>query len=436
MGPEPPEEKHDAFAALREANYRLFASGFVFSSLGLQAMSMAIGWEIYHRTQDSYAVGVAGLMRALPVVLMALPAGWVIDHVDRKRVLILTQLGFAFMSAALALVSWKEAPLWLMYATLLLMGCVRSFNGPTRSSLLPDLVPKKAFQNAVTWNSGVFHISGVGGPLLAGWLIAIMAEKAWAVYAVTSLSCLMFAVLATGLHVLPHENKPAALPADQAPPSTLGRLRGMFAGAKHVWREKTILATISLDLFGVLLGGVTALLPEYCDKIIQTGPIGLGWLRASTYLGAISMALVLMHAKNFRNAGPMLLWSVTGYGVCIVGFGFSEVYWLSFLLLFASGAFDNVSVVIRHVLVQMRTPRALRGRVSAVNSVFIECSNELGAYESGAVARAFGPVASAVSGGIGTLVVVAIIAMCVPQVRAMRRIEELPETQASAPVVA
>lgn len=420
---------HDSFAALREGNYRLFALGFLFSSAGLQMLGMALGWELYERTNDPFILGLVGLCRALPVILMALPAGYLIDSLDRKRVLIGTQLAFAAGTGVLALVSREAAPVWVTFVVITLLGCIRSFNGPVRSSLLPDLVPKAIFPNAVTWNISIFQISAIGGPLLAGMLIAHFGS-AWLVYACSAAMCAFFSLTAVWLRPLRTHRSPTGAVAAQSPSadgeSRKLSLRGMVAGMSHVWREKTILAALTLDLFAVLLGGATALLPVYARDILHIGPIGLAWLKAGPFIGAAAMALVLTRFPLKRRVGAKMLLSVAGFGLCTIVFGLSTSFWLSLAMLVTLGGLDAISVVVRHVLVQMRTPRELRGRVSAVNSVFIESSNELGAFESGAVAKAFGPVASVVSGGIGTILVVIGVAVCLPEIR---RLDELESSE-------
>lgn len=408
-----PAQRHDPYAALRVPNYRRFASGFLLSSAGLQMMGMALGWDIYERTGDPLALGVIGLARALPVVTLALPAGHLIDRLDRKKVLVATQLAMGVFAALVAFASYSSStPLWALYALIACMGGARAFNGPSRATLLPLLVDAEHFQNAVTWNSGLFHFSAAVGPIVAGLLIAAF-HAAWPVYACTAAGCLIFALSAALL-------KPAAAPASTMAPAS----RSILAGAWHVWREKTLLSTLTLDLFAVLLGGATGLLPVYARDILHVGPTGLGWLRAATPIGAVLMAFILAHRPPFKRAGRTLLLSVGGFGLATIVFGLSTSFWLSLATLFVAGALDNISVVVRHVLVQVRTPNELRGRVSAVNSVFIECSNELGAFESGAVARAFGPVASVVSGGIGTLLVVAGVALTWPQLRRLGRLHD------------
>lgn len=408
----PPERAHDAYAALRHGNYRLFASGFMVSSTGLQMLGTAVGWEIYERTHDPLNLGWIGVARALPVIALALPAGHLIDTFDRKYVLIATQVAFALVIAGLCVASYCHAPIWITYVLLTLSGCARVFNGPSRATLLPQIVPNEDFHNATTWNSGVFQLSATGGPILAGVMLDFFGV-AWPVYATTAAACLLFAFLAGGLK-----------PRDSARNTQPWSWGSVTAGLSHLWTEKTILAAITLDLFAVLLGGATALLPVYAKDILHGGAKELGYLRASPYVGAFLMAMWLAHRPPLRRAGAALLWSVAGFGISTIVFGLSKNLWLSLGALFVGGAVDNISVVIRHVLVQVRTPEHLRGRVSSVNSVFIESSNELGGFESGLVAKLFGPVASVVSGGLGTLAVVVGVAWAIPAIARLRRLDE------------
>lgn len=425
------EAIHDAYSALRSTNYRRFVTGFLVSSTGLQMLGAGISWEIYARTKDPLALGWIGVARALPVILFALPAGQVVDHFDRRKVLVLTQVAMGAAAALLSLASALPAiPLWTLYAALSLMGCARVFNGPSRATLLPLIVERDVFPNAVTWNSGAFHFAATAGPILAGVMLAAF-DAAWPIYAITAGACWSFAMSASLLK--PRESNRAKGPIS---------LRTMVAGAHHVYQEKTILAAITLDLFAVLLGGATALLPIYAKDILVVAPSDYAWLpaivrtwiaqeeirygilRAAPFVGAVLMTLVVAHRPLTKNAGPMLLGAVAGFGLCIIVFGLSTSFFLSLAALFLSGAIDNISVIIRHVLVQVRTPDALRGRVSAVNSVFIESSNELGGFESGLVAKIFGPIVSVVSGGIGTVLVVAAVALAWPQIRRLGELRE------------
>ncbi len=406
------ERPHDPYAAIRSPNYQRFALGFVVSSTGLQMMGTALAWEVYERTNDPLSLGFIGLARAVPVIFMALPAGQAIDLFSRKKVLVATQTAFFVLIGGLAAISYWQAPLLLVYGMLVLLGCARSFNGPSRSALLPSIVPPEDFHNAVTWNSGVFQLSAVGGPIIAGTVI-YYTHLAWPVYAASAVMCLIFAISAAAIEPRPTAKRNGNF--------TLG---SMLQGASHLWKEKTILAAITLDLFAVLLGGATALLPIYAKDILHVGPVGLGLLKAAPYIGAFLMAIILAYRPAFKHAGPALLWSIAGFGVATIIFGLSKWFWLSLSMLMILGGLDNISVVIRHVLVQVRTPDHLRGRVGSVNSVFIESSNELGAFESGLVAKLFGPLASVVSGGIGTILVVLGVAWLWPEVRRLGKLEE------------
>jgi MFS family permease len=414
MASDPPHhhDRHDAYAALRNANYQRYALGFFLAATGLQALATAVGWEVYERTNDPLHLGYTGLARALPVVLLALPAGHTADLYERRTIIAISQVGFALAAMGLCLVSAWHAPIWLVYLLLVFTGCCRAFNGPARGSFLPTIVPRGIFENAVAWSSSAFQLAAVTGPLLAGAMIW-WTKSAWPVYAFCAACNLAFAVCVFGIRPL-------------VAASATGKytLASMMAGMGHLWREKTILGAITLDLFAVLLGGATALLPIFAADILHVGPVGLGVLRSSSYVGAFAMGVCLAHCRPIKRSGPALIWSVAGFGVATIVFGLSESLWLSLAALFIAGAVDNVSVVVRHVLVQVRTPDHLRGRVGAVNSVFIECSNELGAFESGAVARLFGPVVSVVSGGIGTIVVAAGIAGLFPELRRLGRLRE------------
>jgi len=405
-------DPHDPYAALRSRNYRLFAAGFVCSSTGLQMLSAAVLWDVYVRTNDALAIGIVGLCRALPVVLLALPAGHVVDSARRERVLVFTQIAMAGAAGLMAWANWSEQPLWVLYLLLVVTGCARSFNGPSRSALLPQLVEPASFTNAVTWNSGLFQFAAISGPIFAGLILA-KSGSAWPVYLTTGVLCLVLAVFGSMLRPRPQEARAGGAMT----------FRSMTAGLKHVIAEKTVLAVITLDLFAVLFGGATALIPIYAKDILHIGPFGYGVLKASPYVGALLMAVAIAHSPPMKKAGWTLLAAVAVFGLTTVGFGFSTIAWVSALMLAIGGAADGISVVIRHVLVQSRTPVELRGRVSAVNSVFIECSNELGSFESGLVARYFGPVFSCVSGGIGTMLVVAGVAIAWPQVRRLGRLE-------------
>lgn len=410
-------ELHDPYVALRDPGFLRYLGGFTLAATGLNMLATAVGWEIYERTNDPIHLGYVGLARALPVVALALAGGHAADVYSRKWIVVISQIGFAAAAAGLAFASHAAAPIWAMYSLLVLMGCCRAFNGPARGSLLPTIVKREDFTNAATWVAGAFQFAALAGPLAAGAMIKY-SESAAPAFACAAVGNLAFAAMVAGIK-----------PREQNRANGNRSWGAMLDGMGHLWREKTILGAISLDLFAVLLGGATALLPIYAKDILKVDAFHLGVLRAAPFAGALLTAGALAHLPPFKRAGAALLWSVAAFGAATIVFGVSTNFYVSVAALFALGAVDNISVVIRHVLVQVRTPDELRGRVSAVNSVFIECSNELGAYESGLVATYFGPVVSVVSGGVGTIIVVAVTAAALPQLRRLRELHDTPKNE-------
>jgi len=302
----------------------------------------------------------------------------------------------------------------LVFLLLLALACARILIWPARASITPLLVPPTAMANAITWNTSAFEVATVAGPALGGILIATGGTAS--VYALSTVLELMF-LLALGR--VRYLQAPAPSPARRS-------WRDMLAGAEFIWRRKVILGASSLDLFAVLLGGATALLPVFADRILHVGPVGFGWLRAAPSLGAIAMALWIAHRPPLARPGRALLWSVAAFGAATIAFGVSTSFWLSLVALMLTGAFDNISVVVRQSLVQLLTPDELRGRVTAVNQIFIGSSNEIGALRAGLTSAALGPVAAVVWGGLGTLAVTALVARTVP---ALRRLPPLHTLQ-------
>jgi MFS family permease len=385
-----------------------------------------------------------GLVNVLPLLALSLPAGALADRHDRRRLIAVCTAVIAVLNVALAgLTFWRgavpdlaplrwanelllrtalifeqqaapgslrfdEPALPLIYLLLLVQACARILNWPARSSITPLLVPAPALSNAVTWSASTFEIATVAGPALGGILIAVADVPS--VYALGAALDLAFLIV---LRRVTYFQAPTTAPAARR------NWRDVLAGAEFIWRKKVILGASSLDLFAVLLGGATALLPVYADKILHVGPIGFGWLRAAPSLGAFAMAMWLAHRAPLERPGRTLLWSVAGFGVSILVFGLSPWFWLSFVALFFSGVFDNVSVVVRQSLVQLLTPDRLRGRVTAVNQIFICSSNEIGTLRAGLMAALIGPVGAVVWGGIGTIAVVAAIARAVPGLRTL-----------------
>jgi MFS family permease len=394
------QEAHDPYGALRRPDYLRLLGGGILTSLGAEMQAVAVGWEIYQRTHSPGHLGLVGLAQFLPVLCFALPAGNAADRWNRKLLLMAALAIMAGASMCLAAVSLNQAPLPLMYSALILAGVGRAFSIPARWSLLPQVVPQHLLSNAVTWNSTGWQLATISGPAVGGAVIARFDPLG--AYLATALCQLIGMVLASTLNVPTHR------PAHGGDGVTPAPAHPWYAGAKFIWQTKPILATITLDLFAVLLGGATALLPVFAHDILFVGPVGMGWLRTAPSVGALAMALSLAHAPPLRRPGVTLLLAVAGFGFATIIFGFSENYLLSWGALALTGAFDNVSVVVRGTLIQTMTPDALRGRVASVNAVFISSSNELGALESGVLAEFVGPEYSVVLGGIGTLLVVVI----------------------------
>ncbi|MBD2629694.1 MFS transporter [Trichormus variabilis] len=404
--------QHDPLAAMRFRDYRLFTIGRVVLFTGGQMQTVALGWELYERTNSAMALGGIGLAQVLPMIALTLITGHVADKSDRKKITLFSMLLLMFCSLTLAAISYYQGAVFLIYACLLLTGVARAFLKPAGDALMWQLIPMSAFTNAATWNSSSFHIASVIGPALGGLSIALF-RSATGVYILAALAALSCFFLTAAI-------KPQKTNFAKEPIS----LKTLAAGAEFVWNNQLILAAITLDLFAVLLGGAVALLPVFAKDILHVGPVELGYLQAAPSIGALIMAALLVYLPPIRKAGPALLWSVVGFGIVTIIFGLSRWVWLSLLMLALSGALDSISVVIRHTLVQIRTPDHLRGRVAAINSVFISASNELGGFESGLTAALFGPVLSVVGGGIGTILVVVATAMIWPDIRKLGALHE------------
>ena len=408
---QPLQPTHDPYHVLRNRDLALYLIGRFAASFGQQMLTVAVGWELYHRTHSAMKLGYVGLTQMAPMILFTLPAGHVADNFDRKRTIVLMTLVIALASGALAYISAVGADVWWIYLCLFVGGTARTFLWPASSAFLPSLVSREHFSKAVTWSSGSFQLSSVAGPAASGELIALTGHPAvvYGLNAAASVVCLVLIALVRKEHKVDTRERMT--------------FRNLLTGFQFVFSNRVIFGTISLDLFAVLLGGATSLLPVYSEDILHAGPQGLGYLQAALPLGSLLCALVLAHRPPLQKAGRTLLWAVAVFGLATIGFGVSRSFWLSFGLLFVCGFVDNISVVVRHTLVQLLTPDEKRGRVSAVNSLFIGTSNEMGGFESGAVAQWFGPVFSVVSGGIGTIIVVAAVALIWPEIRRYGRLD-------------
>ena len=401
----------DPYAVLRNRDVALYLGGRLVASLGQQMLTVAVGWELYERTHSALALGLVGLTQMAPMVLFTLPAGHIADNHDRKRIIVLMSLVIACASLGLTLISALGAPVFWIYFCLFVAGTARTFLWPASSAFLPQLVPRQDFARAVAWSSGSFQLSSVAGPAAGGALIAL-SHHAAPVYAFNTLASLICLLLISFVRWRPTAAAKEKMTA-----------KSLIVGFKFVFASPIILGTITLDMFAVLLGGATALLPVYAKDILAVGPTGLGFLQAALPLGSLVCALVLAHRPPMQKAGRAMLLAVAGFGLATIAFGCSHWFWFSLAMLFVCGAVDNVSVVVRHTLVQLLTPDAKRGRVSAVNSLFIGTSNELGGFESGLVAYLLGPVISVVSGGVGTILVVLAVAAIWPEIRKYGRLD-------------
>jgi MFS family permease len=401
---------HSVFA---HRDFRLYQMARLLMTLGVQMQSVAVGWHVYSLTQRPLDLGYVGLAQFLPSLVLSLVTGDTADRHDRRHILLGCYLTMVTGAGLLFGLTWVGvAQTWPLYGVLVLIGTARAFAGPAGQSLVAHLVPAEHLSAAVAWNSSVFQIGTIAGPALGGLLYG--AVHAQGVYA----TC---AVLMAGAAAMLALMRVRTGRMEQAAPSW----QRLLAGIGYVWRQKVVLGAISLDLFAVLLGGATALLPIYAQDILRTGPWGLGLLRSAPSMGAAFIALGLAIFPLRRNAGVTMLGCVALFGLATMVFGLSRNLALSMGALIVLGAADMVSVVVRQTLVQLATPPEMRGRVSAVNMVFIGASNELGEFESGLTAEWFGVVPAVVLGGVGTCVVVGLWAWLFPELRRIARPDEV-----------
>jgi MFS family permease len=408
----------EAFAS---RDFRRYQSARIMAILGAEAQAVAVAWQIYSITHRAIDLGYTGLALFLPGLIFLLPAGHIADRFDRRRVILVCYTLQVFCTAALVELARRDTHnILAIYSVLFLIGTGRAFSGPASSALIPHLVPEKHFVNAVTWGGAVFQLATITGPALGGLLYTIPAgrlmrgtglEGAGIVYVFTLGTLLWFLALVSTLKV------------------RLGRmehrdlsLEVLLAGFRYVLRAKMLLGSFSLDLFVVLLGGATALMPIFAHDILHQGPRGLGLLRAAPAVGAIAMSVLMARFPLRRRAGRWLFVCVSIFGAATVVFGFSRVVWLSLVSLAVAGAADTISVIVRGSILQLATPPAMRGRVSAVNSLFIGASNELGEFESGLTAQWWGAVRATVIGGVGALGVAGLWTVLFP---GLRRADEL-----------
>lgn len=387
--------------------FTLYALARLCIVLATEMQSVAVGWQVYEITRRPLDLGLVGLAQFLPGIVLFLVSGHAADRYDRRKVLMFGYAGFATCSALLLGITWRGAhTVYPIYAVMALVGVVRSFNAPASRAILPQLVAGEHFQNAVAWNATVFQTATILGPAFGGLAYTIFRGPA-AVYAMAMAAAL--GAFGAAVRMKPQASSPRV--------REIVSRKTILAGLHYIWRHKLILGSISLDLFAVLLGGAVALLPVYARDVLSAGPWALGLLRCAPGVGAGVTAIVMAHRPLRTRAGPTMLLCVAGFGVFTILFGISRSLALSLVALVLVGASDMVSVVIRAILVQVATPDEMRGRVNAVDVIFVGASNELGAFESGATAHWLGAVPAVILGGVGALVVTAICAWTFPELR-------------------
>jgi MFS family permease len=417
--------KNDPYAALRIREFNIFLLLRFIMVFSWSMQFIVIEWEVYSLTKSALSLGIVGLMEVVPAILMALFAGHFVDQNEKKGLLLKCIIGFLIISLGLFLLTWEpfrgnlsgKTILYLIYFLVFLGGIVRAFLGPTIFSLLSLIVPKNLYPNAATWSSSVWQISSVLGPAVAGFSITIIGVSG---SMLTVLAC-SFLALITLSQI---STKPILNPKIGEP-----IMQSLKEGVKFVYNNKTILGAISLDMVAVLFGGAVALLPIYAQDILKVGPEGFGVLRAAPALGAFITMFISAYVPLNKNAGMKLLFSIFAFGICIIVFGISTLFWLSVIALFLSGVVDGISVVIRQTILQLKTPDHMRGRVSAVNSIFVGSSNELGAFESGLTAKLMGTVTSVVFGGTMTLIIVVFTGLASPTFRKLDLQKDIDENE-------
>ncbi len=401
----PEEKKEKSYEVLKNKDFRNFVLGRFFVTMAIQMQMTTIGLQVYYEhSRDEFTLGLIGLCEAIPFIIFSLYSGHVADNVSRKKIILLSIIGL-FGGTVLLFVNclpqfsyMKEYGVMPLFCIVVLFGIIRSFISASTGPFLAQLVPRKHYTSSSTWNSTVWHLSAILGPVLAATIYGYQnALDAKSTYFINGILFLIGIIAFTRI-------SSRALPEKLKKESIIASLK---EGISFVFKTKNLMSALSLDLFAVLFGGAVAILPAFNDKILHAGPEAYGLLRTAPAIGAVLMAGVLSIYPPGKNAGKSLLWSVIAFGLFTILFGLSQHYWVAFSMLLLIGAFDNISVVIRHSILQLMTPDHMRGRVSSVNNIFIGSSNEIGAFESGFAAKLMGLVPSIIFGGIMTIGVVA-----------------------------
>ncbi len=416
-------QKKDPYAALRFKEFNTFLLVRFFLVFGWSMQFIVIEWEVYSLTKDPLSLGIIGLMEIIPALTMALFAGHIVDQREKRNLLAITIALFSLISLGLFLLTWPEitgdwstnAVLYSVYALVFFGGFLRSFFGPTIFSLIALIVPKKIYPNAATWSSSTWQMASVLGPAFAGFSINWIGVH-WSLCIIFGLVVLSFFIL------LRIKKKPILNPKIGEP-----IMQSLREGIKFVFNTKAVLGALTLDMIAVLFGGAVALLPVFAQDILKVGPEGFGVLRAAPAVGAFLTMLITAYIPISKNAGMKLLVAVFGFGVCIIVFGLSSIFWISVVALFFSGVTDGVSMVIRQTILQLKTPDHMRGRVASVNSMFVGSSNELGAFESGVTAKLMGTITAVVFGGTMTLITVVTTGLVSPSFRKLDLRKDIEE---------
>ncbi|GGK14494.1 MFS transporter [Yeosuana aromativorans] len=414
---------NDPYAALRIKEFNIFLLLRFVLVFGWSMQFIVIEWEVYSLTKDPLSLGVIGLMEIIPAFTMALFAGHIVDQKEKRNLLAMCIAAFSLISFGLFLLTWNKVTsgwstksiLYAIYALVFFGGFLRSFFGPTIFSLIALIVPKKLYANAATWNSSTWQMASVLGPAFAGFSISWIGVH-WSL-------CIIFGLVVLSLFItLQIKRKPILNPKLGEPV-----IQSLKEGVRFVFKTKAILGALTLDMIAVLFGGAVALLPVFAQDILKVGSEGFGVLRAAPAVGAFLTMLVTAYLPISKHAGMKLLGAIFGFGVCIIVFGLSSIFWVSVLALFFSGVTDGVSMVIRQTILQIKTPDNMRGRVASVNSMFVGSSNELGAFESGLTAKLMGTVTAVVFGGTMTLITVVTTGLVSPSFRRLDLTKDIEE---------
>lgn len=401
------------FVSVRIKEFRLYIIQRFFFIMAMRMIATVVGWKMYEITKNPLAIAFIGLSEAIPAVLLALYSGHVVDKSDKRTLLFKNILLYFVSAGALMFITLDHTEMTLgnkfvqlaIYFVIFCTGIIRAFSGPATSSILAQLVPKEILPNAVSWSSSTWLSASVLGHASAGFLVAYAGYTGTFILIMVYIAIAAFSIFQIERKPIVHSNKGQAT------------WESVKEGLRYVFSTKELLGAISLDMFAVLFGGAVALIPFFAGDILHVGAIGFGWLNAAADIGSISVILTLTFYPLRKKQGLILLFVVAGFGLSIIAFGLSEIYWISFLALLCSGVLDGISVVIRGTILQLKTPDDMRGRVSSVNSMFINSSNEIGYFESGVAAKLMGIVPSVVFGGAMTLLVVAVMWFKAPTLR-------------------